>query len=318
MIKLTETKIGFISDPALGDILLNILGEIDRVYLAEAYRSTLYLSISAVEGILKHVIKLNLSLAQSLPSYPSKKGNPKKFEKLSLQDSIKICSSISLIPAEFEKTYDELRKLRNFIHPDVELASQKNIHLGMSQIALGLLNTSLEHLQTKRFIDKSIWTVKTGNPSYNLANKTVKLDAFPASPTHSFMLTDSLLKKDFEITSELFIPSNAILNFVYNFQSEDDFLMARIDTRSPNDDGLFVCPSRFQWRKKSEYQTKPSITANKCLVKISFIKGSFLFTIDGNKLQFNSCDWDFNPDRPLGFFNQLDFVTLQSFSVKII
>lgn len=308
-IQLTIKDLGFISDPALERILRSILEEIDRVYLAEGYRSTLYLSISAVEGVLNHVINLNASLAQPLTK--------RAISNLKLADLIKLCSSLGLIPSELEKTYEELRKSRNFIHPEAELKAKKSIHIGLCQLAMGILNTTLKELETKRFIDGTIWSVVSGRPTYLLLNKQLKLE-FVHFPTESNIMTENLKSKDFQISFDLTIPPNSILNFIYNIESDERFWMARLDTRSPSDDGVLICFNKFQWHTKQRFVVSPQIINNKCLVNISFVEGVFSFSVDNVPLQVVGGNWNFDPSKPAGFFNECSTVNLENFSIKII
>jgi len=128
--KLTTKDLGFVSDPDLLLIIEDLLDEIDKVYAVSGFRSALYLSVSAVEGILKHVLKLNSQDAFGANSYPTNKsGNPKNIEDLSLFECIPICKEISLIPQNLETTYDQLRQFRNYIHPELELTSEYKILL---------------------------------------------------------------------------------------------------------------------------------------------------------------------------------------------
>lgn len=65
--QLTTRELGFVSDPDLALIIEDLLNEIDRVFSVSGFRSALYLSISAVEGILKHALKLNPHKALQAP-----------------------------------------------------------------------------------------------------------------------------------------------------------------------------------------------------------------------------------------------------------
>ena len=61
---MTLKSLAFISDSRLRQILADILLEIDNVALIGASRSTLYLSMSILEGILTKLIEINLSSAK--------------------------------------------------------------------------------------------------------------------------------------------------------------------------------------------------------------------------------------------------------------
>jgi hypothetical protein len=149
--QLTTRELGFISDPDLALIIEDLLDEIDRVFSVSGFRSALYLSISAVEGILKHALKLNSDKALQASVYPQDtSGSQKEIDDLSLFECIPVCSEILLIPADLKTTYDQLRQFRNYIHPELELSSAYKINIGVSLLAIGILNITLLHFDKLR------------------------------------------------------------------------------------------------------------------------------------------------------------------------
>lgn len=57
------------------------------------------------------------------------------------------------------------------------------------------------------------------------------------------------MNKDFKMKFNA-VPEGTILNFIYNFSSDDNFNIIRIDKRKSPADGLLTCTDKFQWRKK--------------------------------------------------------------------
>lgn len=302
--QLTTRKIGFISDPALQLIILDLLKEIDNVFGVSAFRSALYLSVSAMEGILKHVLKLNQIKAQKWSKYPKVKGKLKKIEDLNLFECIPICSEISLIPQWLEKTYDQLRVFRNYIHPELELLSRDNINIGISEIAIGILNNTLLHLDCFRFIEGATWKVISGCPAYSLSNSKLRLLRVSGVRTCSFITTKHYMKQDFNIEFDAIFHGRGILNFVYNFASEENFLMIRIDKREKCDDGLLVCTKKHFWRTKAKFIKSPDLDNYEHRIYIKIVGNSLEFNVDGSKLQIENGNWDYNPAMGIGFFNE--------------
>lgn len=90
---MTLKSLAFISDSKLRQILADTLLEIDNVVLIGAVRSTLYLSMSTIEGILGHLIKINETKAKQY--FPTNKKNEQiKIDDLSLDEMIKIAKKL--------------------------------------------------------------------------------------------------------------------------------------------------------------------------------------------------------------------------------
>jgi hypothetical protein len=310
--QLTSRNLGFISDPELAQITAELLDEIDRVFGTSGFRSALYLSVSAVEGILKHLIQLNWDEASKALAYPKDNGKPRKIEKVDLMDCIKICTEISLIPKELETTYQRLREFRNYIHPYLELKYVSEINIGISQIAIGILNTTLLLFNQLRFIEGTKWKVITGNPQYTLLNSQLSLEKMPFPRTNSFIITDHYIHKDFTLEFDVEIVRGAIFNVVYNYSSEKSFNMIRIDKRKMSDDGLLECIDKYQWRKKCEFRTRPDPSVNKHHIFVKISGNSLEFNVDGIPLEPLIGDWQYDPKKSIGFFNEVIKVDITS------
>lgn len=314
--QLTTRELGFISDPDLTLIIEDILNEIDRVFSVSGFRSALYLSISAVEGILKHILELNLKEAKLSSKYPkNKNGTPKKIEDLTLFECIPICSAISLIPPELRTTYDHLRQFRNYIHPKLELSSKYKINIGISELGIGILNITLLHFDKLRFIEGSIWKVISGNPKYTLSDNQLILPRYKTR-THSFIITDYFTNKNFGFEFNALLSEGAIINFVYNFSSDDSFNMIRIDKRKSPDDGLLICTDKLHWRKKSKFKVSPTASVYNHKILIKVVNNSLKFKVDDDELEPKEGSWDYNPNMQIGFFNEERKVTIEK--IKII
>ena len=97
---MTLKSLAFISDSKLRQILADILLEIDNIALIGAARSTLYLSMSTLEGILTQLIEINQ--ANAIRYFPKdKKGNPKKLEELAFHQKIVIAKELGFIEKEY-------------------------------------------------------------------------------------------------------------------------------------------------------------------------------------------------------------------------
>lgn len=317
--QLTTRELGFVSDPGLAAIIRDLLDEIDRVFSVSGFRSTLYLSISAVEGLLKHALKLNSKKVLGANSFPT----GKKIEDLTLFQCIPICSELSLIPPEFTNTYDQLRQFRNYIHPERELSSRYNINIGISQLGIGILNMTLLHFNKLRFIEGGTWRVISGEPQYSLVNRQLVLPRYKF-PSYPFIVTDYFIKSDFILEFEVDVPEDAIMNFVYNFSSEDSFNMIRIDKRKdrndatkPRDDGLLVCNDKLHWRKKSEFISSPDLARHRHAISIQVSGSSLKFIVDGSEVNLRDNTWDYDPDKSIGFFNELQRVNIEGLKITI-
>ena len=317
--ELTTRELGFVSDPELFVIIRDILDEIDRVFSVSAFRSALYLSLSAVEGVLKHALKLNSKKAHGAKSFPT----GKKIEDLTLFQCIPICSELSLIPPEFTTTYDQLRQFRNYIHPERELSSKYNINIGISQLGIGILNMTLIHLSRLRFIEGGTWRVISGEPQYSLVNRQLVLPRYKF-PSYPFIVTDYFKNSDFTLEFTAEVPADAIMNFVFNYSSEDSFNMIRIDKRKdrddetkPLDDGLFVCNDKLHWRKKAEFISSPDLTPQRHAISIQVIGTSLKFIVDGSEVSPRDNRWDYDPNKSIGFFNELYRVNIEGLKITI-
>src|SRR5208283_2084647 len=144
--QITQKDLSFINDLDLRVTLLERLNELDRVFLVNGNLSTVFLSISTVEGIFKHLANIFKTKIQALPNYPPDpvKGGPKDFGKLTIDDLYLLLKDLNILPDvnNFDQVYKLFRDYRNFIHPQAQVKKDWPAGLGQAQMALGLLNAT--------------------------------------------------------------------------------------------------------------------------------------------------------------------------------
>lgn len=94
--QVTLKQLDFVDDLDLRQVLLERLEELDRVFVANANYSTLFLAIGAIEGLFKHLANLYKSEIQAMtpPDYPiTSKGKKKRFEKLTIEELYRLLSN---------------------------------------------------------------------------------------------------------------------------------------------------------------------------------------------------------------------------------
>jgi hypothetical protein len=154
--EITKKEISFIDDIDFRNILYDRLSEIDKVFIVNANYSTVFLSISTIEGIFKHLSSIYKSEIKQLPIYPTNQdGKRKRFDKISIDELYDLLKEIGILPEikDFEKIYKLFKDYRNFIHPQAQHKKAWPVDLGQAQMALGLLNATLEHLSHNIFIE---------------------------------------------------------------------------------------------------------------------------------------------------------------------
>ena len=188
--EITRKDINFIDDIDLRDVLLERLNELDRVFLVNGNYSTVFLAISSVEGILKHIATIFKTEIKRSSQYPDgTDGKPKKFEKLTIDDLYVLLRERDILPSitSFEHVYDLFRNYRNFIHPQAHTKKGWQIGLGQAQMALGLLNATIGDLSQYIFIDKEVFLKIEGIPDYDSSSKVLHLKLYN-TPLHSFVV----------------------------------------------------------------------------------------------------------------------------------
>jgi len=258
----TSKDLYFLSDPELAQIIRTILSEIDSLALINAHRSMVYLSMSALEGILSNVLELNINkIKDPAFSYPKKKkgGDFKDFKDLVLAEKISLAKDLEIIAPEFYDTFKKFKEFRNYMHPIVELKKKHSLDIGLGQIALGLMNHTISKLEKIRIIEEKIWKVISGIPVYNSNQGQIEFKLFRPLRTHSFLVTEDYAGHNVEINFDLHIGEEAVFNFIYNYENEERFHMLRFETRKNEFCGLLHCEHKYAWRLIEEYNSKWNI-----------------------------------------------------------
>ncbi len=327
--EITTKEISFINDIDFRNILYDRLNEIDRVFTVNANYSTIFLSISTIEGIFKHLAEIFKDDIKQSTIYPiTQKGKRKQFDKISIDEFYPLLREIGILPKieELEKIYKLFKDYRNFIHPQAQKKKSWAIDLGQAQMALGLLNATLSFLSQNIFIGKDIYQKVAGRPDYD-KDHVLHLNLDRTS-LHSFVTTKSTVAESFSLSFDLELPDNSIFNFVFNFKDDGDFKMLRLDNRRHPDkpNCLLRCNQRYFWIpiKVAKDRCPPS---SKTIfpVKIEIDKSNklFRFMVDGKEYQFvdkkgktSDLFAEFTPGLKVGFFNEIRPVKLHNIESK--
>lgn len=325
----TKKEISFIDDMDFRNIILDRLAEIDKVFLVNANYSTIFLAISTIEGIFKHLAAIYKTEIKQLPSYPQQSSEKKKkFDDLSIDELYLVLKELSILPVipEMDKIYKLFKSYRNFIHPQSQKKKAWTVNLGQAQMALGLLNSILEFLSQNIFIGKDIFQRVAGKPDYD-QNKVLHLNV-DRTRVQSFLITKGLCKDNLSLSFNLELPEKTIFNFVFNFQNDGNFKMLRLDSRRENKkvNCLLHCTQKYFWREIyfSREQYPPDKTIFPVEIKINNSSKLFNFIVDGIIYEYEDSSGttikminEFIPDRQVGFFNENGPVKLHDIKLKM-
>lgn len=326
MATFTTKDIEFLSNRDLINILRSVLDEIDIVVSIEAHRSTTYLAVSAIEGVFKELIKLLDIQPHQLTEWPPYKGSSKKkdIDDLALADMVKILGKANALPPDFDKElYTIVKKYRNYIHPAAELKDLKPINQSIAQLALACLNALIEMYQPLRFTAKQKWRLEYGLTQVP-TDKIIHMPQVPGDFV-SLLLSELSAHSLKEIKFSVNIPQKAIFNFVYNYFSRDDFMMARIEGRDVGDgrgydNGRIHCTHWRVWNVTDHYtlSSEPKASQREHDVKITFAPvGNFVIAVDGKPLVLDAgASWDFNPQGRIGFLSEHGLVSILDLEVQ--
>ena len=326
---ITMKEISFIDNMDFRNIILDRLDEIDRVFLVNANYSTIFLAISTIEGIFKHLSAIYKTEMKQLSSYPQQRNQKKKkFDDLSIDELYLLLKELGILPfiSEMDKIYKLFRNYRNFIHPQAQKKKAWTVNLGQAQMALGLLNSILEFLSQNIFIGKEIFHRIAGKPDYD-QNKVLHLNVDRTS-VQSFLITKNLCKDTLSLSFNLELPAKSMFNFVFDFQNEGNFKMLRIDNRRDNNrvNCLLHCTQKYFWRQIhfSRERYPPDKNVFPVEIKINNSRKIFNFIVDeiiheyedssGNTIKLIN---EFIPDCRIGFFNENGTVKLHDIKLKM-
>jgi len=326
---ITMKEISFINDMDFRNIILDRLAEIDKVFLVNANYSTIFLAISTIEGIFKHLAEIYKTEIKQLPSYPQQSSKKKKkFNDLSIDELYLVLTKLDILPfiPEMDKILTLFRKYRNFIHPQSQKMKSWTVNLGQAQMALGLLNSNLEILSKNIFVGKDIFEKVAGKPDYD-QNKVLHLN-LDRTRLHSFLITKRSCKDNLSLSFNLELPAKSVFNFVFNFKNEGSFKMLRLDSRCEDNkvNCLLHCTQKYFWRQI--YFSGERCPPNKNIfpVKIEINNSSkvFNFIVDGITYEYKNSSGniiklinEFIPDCKVGFFNENGPVKLHNINLNM-
>jgi len=328
--EITRKEISFIDDIDFRNILYDRLNEIDRVFIANANYSTIFLSVSTIEGIFKHLAEIFKDDIKKLTTYPTtQNGKQKRFDKISIDEFYTLLRDIGILPKieGLEKTYKLFRDYRNFIHPQAQKQKAWAIDLGQAQMALGLLNATLSYLSKNIFIGKDIYQKIAGSPDYD-KDHILHLN-IDRKKLYSFLTTKSTVTESLSFSFGLELSHKSIFNFVFNFKDEGNFKMLRLDNRRHPDkpNCLLRCTQRYVWIPIMSATDKhpPKKEIFPVNIEIDKSKQLFQFKVDGKEYQFvdkqkkiSDLFAEFTPGLKVGFFNEIGPVKLHNIESKII
>ena len=328
--QITNPHLDFISDVDLRNALLERLHELDRVFLVNANYSTIFIAISALEGIFKYIASIFKDEIRSSSSYPRyTKGNKKPFDKLTIDETYVELKNLSILPdiPEYEILYRLLREYRNFIHPSAQVHKGWEIKVGQAQLALGLLNVTIQNLERNIFIGKHIFEKVSGNPNYDSTSNVLRLEA-DATPHNSFIVLNRSVSEKLIITFDLDLPDRSLLNFVFNFVEEGDFKMVRLDNRrnSAYPNAVLRSSQKYLWNYYlvADPRLLPEKDNFSVRIEIDIPQKLFEFIVDGKSYQFSKKDGkqsylfnEIEKGRKVGFFNEVGPTKLSSLNIEI-
>jgi len=321
--EVTRKDLKFIDKTDLRNVLLERLSELDRVFLVNANCSAIFLSISCIEGIFKHIasiFKVELNQSSNYPRNSS--GKKKSFDKLTITELYTLLKEQNLLPGpQLDNIYTLFKDYRNFIHPQKQMKMDWPIDLGQSQMAIGLLNATITSLSKKIFIEKNIFTVIEGNPDYSENILYLKLHR---TPLNSCLVLEQPVSDKITISFDLELPKKSILNFIFNYSDENSFKMIRLDARETPEfhNCLLHCTQKYFWRKIFVAQPQKPSSDTLLRVEVSIDFGNQIFTFNVNSKQYifkeptSGAERDIFkeivPNKKIGFFNEVGPIKLQN------
>lgn len=325
--EITKKQLSFINDIDLRSVLLDRLRELDRIFLANANYSTIFLSISTIEGIFKHMANVFKSEIKASSLYPKdSKGKQKQFDKLTINEVYILLKEQKVLfdIKNFENIYNLFRDYRNFIHPQAQTGKKWPADLGHAQMAIGLLNATVSYLDRYNFIDKEIFEKVAGNPEYDSSRSLqLRLDK---TPLHSFLVWNKLVPNKLILNFDLDLPKDSVFNFVFNYKNDASFKMIRLDNRHIYKNCVLHCTQKYFWRKRliAEPESLPDKPILPVEIIIDFDSKVFSFTVDRTLYSFKDKDTrnnrslfdELKTQLKIGFFNEVGPVSLSNIRVR--
>jgi hypothetical protein len=325
--EITKKGLNFINDIDFRVMLLERLIELEKVSRVNANYSTIFLAISTLEGIFKHVANIFKADFKKSPAYVNSDGSQKDFNHLTIDDLYFFLSDLKVIPRidNFQQVFKLFRDYRNFIHPQAQRKKDWPIDLGQAQMALGLLNATIGYLDRDIFIGKEIFQILEGNPDYDSTNKVLHL-RLSNTLLHSFLVLERQILDRISLSFTLELPQRSIFNFVFSFADEGNFKMLRLDTREGREttNSLLHCTQKYFWRQiLFADEEHPPQALFPVEITIDFKTQIFSFQVDGKSYSFkdkkgnvkNLYD-EIKPNMKIGFFNEEGPVKISEIGIK--
>lgn len=327
--QVTNKQLDFIDNIDLKKTLYERLNELDRIFLVNGTYSTVFVSIGVIEGILKHIATIYKSEIKASPSYPkNSKGNKKRFTDLTLDELYEELKNLSILPdiSEYKHLYFLFKNYRNCIHPQAQVKKGWDIQLGQAQMALGLLNSTINHLDRIIFIGKHVFEKLSGAPYYD-SNKKLHLK-LAETPHHSFLVLKQPITEKLQISFNLELSSNSLLNIIFNYVDDGDFKMIRLDNRP-----LANCPNsvlkstqKYVWHftLMADQEKPPEKEQYPVSIKVDIPNRIFELSVDGQPYNFKDLNGNqvqlinhLNPSTRIGFFNEEGPAKLSDITIDI-
>lgn len=324
----TNKNLDFLSNEGLINILRAILDEIEITANYGAYKSTTYLAVSAIEGIFGELIKLkNLdhSKVVNWPTYNdlSRKGNPKSTKDLTLEERETVLQNASMLPKDFEKLYAPVRVFRNYMHPERELKNQIPIAQSIAQLSVACLNALIEMYEPYRFVARQEWQ-KLFGVAHVLDERTINL---PQVGNEVSLITSNFSASNIkQVSFRVIVPRDAIFDILFNFQSKDNFIGARIEGREATpgkglDNGRLICTKWHDWVISEGYTptSEPNPAQREHLISIVLdVNSVFSITVDNTQLELlDGVGWEFDPTGKIGFMCEHGAISILDLQVLL-
>lgn len=328
--EIVKKTLDFIDDKKLQVVIENRLDELERVFLANANLSTIILSISCIEGIFKHVANVFKAEIRASTKYPKisvgkNKGNKKKFKDFTIEEIYQLLLERDILQHidNFDHIYALFRNYRNFIHPKNQKDKSWPVGLGQSQMALGLLNATIDQISKYIFIGPEILVKITGRPRYDLS-KVLHLDT-AETRTHSFLIIKRKIDSLLDISLNVELSADSVFNFVFNYVDENNFKMLRLDNRNlqrtPN--SLLYSKQKYDWHIVGVAENKQAPDGTISLrIQVDISKKKFTFIVNGESYNFFKKDGEkidlfqeFQKGLNVGWFNEVNPVKLSSIKI---
>jgi hypothetical protein len=329
--EVTNKQIDFIDDIDLRKTLLERLNELDRIFLVNATYSTIFVAIGAIEGIFAHIATIYKKEIKDLANttYPKNlKGKSKDFDKLTIDEVYEELKKLSILPdiPEYKHLYHLFRNYRNCVHPQAQVSKGWDVKLGQAQMAMGLLNATIQNLDRNIFIGKHIFEKLAGTPYYD-SGKMLQLNV-DRTRHHSFLILKKPITQKLSVTFDLELSRDSLLNFVFNYVNEDDFKMVRLDNRPlPRClNSVLKSTQKYVWHEKflADPPKPPAKEQFPVAIEIDLPNRVFEFKVDGQALTFQDANGnnkqlfdEMTPSTRIGFFNEVGPAKLSNIAINV-